>query len=130
MHKLIVINMIVIISVLLVACGSATAPAASTSSTPVNIKVETNPNPTVTGDAELILNITDGNGDPIEGATVDVSAEHTGHGGMAMNGVATEQGAGKYAINTNFSMSGVWKLTVYVRKEGLDYKQEIEIPVE
>ena len=130
MRKLILSNVIVAISVLLAACGSAATPAASTSSTSVNIKVETNPNPAATGDAEIILNITDGNGDPIEGATVDVSAEHTGHGGMAMNGVATEQDGGKYAINANFNMSGTWKLTVYVRKEGLDYKEEIEIPVQ
>ena len=127
MRKLIFNNVIVVISVLLAACGSAATPAASAS---VNIKVETDPNPAATGDAEIILNITDGNGDPIEGATVDVSAEHTGHGGMAMNGVATEQDGGKYAINANFNMSGTWKLTVYVRKEGLDYKEEIEIPVQ
>ena len=127
MRNFIYINLIFAISVLLAAFGCAATPAASTS---VNIKVETNPNPAATGDAEIILNITDGNGDPIEGATVDVSAEHTGHGGMAMNGVATEQGGGKYAIITNFNMSGTWKLTVYTRKEGLDYKEEIEIPVQ
>lgn len=130
MRKLIFNNVIVVISVLLAACGSAATPAASASSTSVNIQVETDPNPAATGDAEIILNITDGNGEPIEGATVDVSAEHTGHGGMAMNGVATEQDGGKYAINANFNMSGTWKLTVYVRKEGLDYKEEIEIPVQ
>lgn len=130
MRKLIFVNMIVVMSVLLAACGSAATPAPSTSSTLVNIEVETNPNPIATGDVELILNITDGDGNPIEGATVDVSAEHTGHGGMAMEGVATEQSSGKYAITANLSMSGTWKLTVYVRKEGLDYKEEIEIPVE
>lgn len=130
MRKLIFVNMIVVMSVLLAACGSAATPVASTSSTLVNIKVETNPNPAATGDAEIVLNVTDADGNPIEGATVDLSAQHTGHGGMEMSGVATEQGGGKYAITANFSMSGTWKLTVYVRKEGLDYKEEIEIPVQ
>ena len=128
MRKMTFINMLVLLSVLLAACGSAATPA---SSALVNIKVETNPNPVATGDVELILNITDGNGSPIEGATVDVSAEHTGHSmGGPMNGVATEQGKGRYAINTVFSMSGTWKLTVYVSKDGLDYKEEFEIPVQ
>lgn len=127
MRKRIFISVLVLLSVLLAACGSAATPASSTA---VNIKVETNPNPAATGDAEIVLNITDGDGNPIEGATVDVSVEHTGHGGMAMNGVATEQGGGRYAITGNFSMSGTWKITIYVRKEGLDYKQEIELPVQ
>ncbi len=131
MRKLIFVNMIVVMSVLLAACGGGAATTApSTSSTLVNIKVETNPNPAATGDAEIILNVTDEDGNPIEGATVDVAVQHTGHGGMEMNGVATEQGGGRYAITANFNMSGTWKLTVYVRKEGLDYKEEIEIPVQ
>ena len=130
MRKMKFVSLLATLSILLAACGSAATPATSNSSTLVNIKVETNPNPIATGDVELILNITDGDGNPIEGATVDVSAEHTGHEGMAMNGVATEQGGGRYAITANFSMSGTWKLTVYVRKDGLDYKEEIELPVQ
>ena len=114
---------------LLSACGSA-ATSTSTSSKPVDIKVESNPNPAMMGDLELILSITDANGNPLEGATVDVSADHTGHSGMNMSGVATEQSAGKYAINANFSMSGAWLLTVYVRKGEIDYKEEIEFQVQ
>ena len=74
--------------------------------------------------------ITDGDGNPIEGATVDVSADHTDMTGMTMGGAATDQGGGKYAINANFSMSGNWKLTVYVRKDGLDYKEDIDFKVQ
>ena len=82
------------------------------------------------GDIELVFNITDSNGKPIEGATVDVTATHIDMTGMDMSGAATEQGTGKYAINANFSMSGNWKLKVYVRKEGVDYSEEIELPVQ
>jgi len=82
------------------------------------------------GDIELALILTDANGNPIEGATVDVSADHTDMTGMGMSGVAAEQGDGRYSINANFEMSGNWKLTVYVRQEGLDYKEEIELPVQ
>ena len=129
MRKVIFISMLVMMSVLLGACGSKSTPMA-TSSKPVNIKVETNPNPPVMGDIEVILNVTDANGNPIEGATVDVSADHIDMTGMDMSGAATEQGSGKYAINANFSMSGNWKLKVYVRKEGLDYSEEIDLSIQ
>lgn len=129
MRKVIFISMLVMMSVLLAACGSASTPAV-TSSKPVNIKVETNPNPPMMGDIEVILNITDANGNPIEGATVDVSADHIDMTGMDMSGAATEQGGGRYAINANFSMSGNWRLKVYVRKEGLDYSEEIDLAIQ
>lgn len=132
MRKLVLIHVFGLLPVLLVACGSGSAatPAPQSSGKPVNIKVETNPNPAAMGDIELVLNITDAGGEPIEGATVDVTATHTDMTGMDMSGAATEQGAGKYAINANFSMSGNWKLKVYVRKEGLDYSDEIDLPVQ
>jgi len=130
MRKLTFISMLVLISVLLSACGSAATPAATTSAKPVNIKFETNPNPAMKSDLELILTITDANGQPIEGATVDVAVDHTDMTGMGMSGLATEQGDGRYAITADFSDSGNWLLTVYVRKEGLDYKEEIEFTVQ
>lgn len=129
MRKTIFISLFAALSVLLAACGSAAAPANIASSNPVNIKVETNPSPAMMGDIEVILIITDANGKPIEGATVDVSADHTDMSGMTMGGTAAEQASGKYAIHANFSMSGAWKLTVYVRKGELDYKEDIELPV-
>ena len=130
MRKLIFINMFVLLSVVLAACGSSAAPAESTSTKQVNIKVESNPNPATMGDMELILTITDVSGNPIEGATVDVSVDHTDMTGMSMSGLATDQGGGKYSIKANFEMSGNWKMTVYVRNGELDYKEEIELPVQ
>lgn len=129
MRKTIFISMLVVLSVVLAACGSA-ATSAPISSKPVNIKFETNPNPATMGDIELMLTLTDANSQPIEGAKVDVSVDHTGHSGMDMSGLATDQGGGKYAINANFPMTGTWMLTVYVRKDGLDYKEEIEFPIQ
>lgn len=132
MRRLILVDAIVLLAIFLAACGSGSAatPAPQDSGKPVNIKVDTNPNPAAIGDIELILNITDASGNPIEGATVDVTAIHTDMTGMDMSGAATEQGAGKYAINANFSMSGNWKLKMYVRKEGLDYSEEVDLAVQ
>lgn len=131
MRKLILIGLLVVgLSVLLAACGSAATPIDATSAKQVNIKVESNPNPAMMGDAELVFTITDADGNPIEGAKVDVSADHAAMMGMGMSGPATDRGGGKYAINANFSMSGAWKLTVYVRKDVLDYKEDIEFKVQ
>jgi hypothetical protein len=132
MSKFVLIPVLVLMSVLLAACGagSQATPSLESSGTPVNIEVQTNPNPAAMGDIELVLTITDADGSPIEGATVDVTATHTDMTGMDMSGAATEQGVGKYAINANFSMSGNWELKVYVRKEGLDYSEEIDLQVQ
>ena len=129
MRRSMFISMFVVVSTLLAACGSAATPTAG-SSTVVNVQAETDPNPPAMGDVELILTVTDANGNPIEGATVDVSADHTDMTGMGMSGAATDQGAGKYSIKANFSMSGNWKIKVYVRKEGLDYSEEIDLSVQ
>ncbi|GAB4495971.1 MAG: hypothetical protein Fur0016_33290 [Anaerolineales bacterium] len=130
MKKWFFVGLLVGLSVLLAACGGTTAPAADQSASAVNIALSTNPSPAAMGDIEIIFTITDAKGTPIEGAKVDVSADHTDMSGMGMSGVATEQGAGKYSIKANFSMSGNWKLTIYVRKDGLDYKEEINFPVQ
>jgi len=129
MRKVIFILVLGLSSVLLAACGGAAAPTDTSSAKPVNIVVSTNPNPATAGDLEIILTITDAHGNAIEGATVDVSADHTDMTGMTMGGAATDQGGGRYAINANFSMSGNWRLTVYVRTSEHDYKEEIDIQV-
>ncbi len=130
MRKFMLINLIVALSVLLAACGSAATPAETTSSKQVSIKLDTSPTPAMKGDIELMFTITDASGAPIEGAKVDVAAEHPSMAGMGMSGQATEQGGGKYSIKANFSDSGDWVLTIYVRKGELDYKEDIELPIQ
>jgi hypothetical protein len=130
MRSLQFILLVVGMSIFLAACGGAAAPANSTSDKPVNIQVESNPNPAMMGDVTFTLIITDDSGNPLEGARVDVSLGHTDMTGMGMSGPATDQGEGKYAINANLSMSGNWKMTVYVRKDSLDYKEDIELKIQ
>lgn len=131
MRRLIlVIGLLFGITIFLAACSSGATPKNSTSAKPVNIQIESNPNPAMMGDVTLTLVITDENGSPIEGARVDVSLDHTDMTGMGMSGPATDQGEGKYAINANFSMSGNWEMTVYVRKDSLDYKEDIEMKIQ
>lgn len=130
MRKLIfLISLLIGGAVLLAACSGAATPANTTNVQPVNIQVESDPNPAVMGDVTLTLVIADDQGSPLEGARVDVSVDHTDMTGMSMSGAATEQSGGRYAINANFSMSGNWKMTVYVRKDGLDYKEDIALKI-
>lgn len=116
-------------ALLLTACSGEGAPADAAGAGAVNIRIESSPDPITMGDATITLVITDKNSAPIEGARVDVSVEHTDMSGMSMSGPATGQAGGKYAISANFSMSGNWKMTVYVRTDSLDYREEFDLKI-
>jgi uncharacterized GH25 family protein len=122
------IGMIVIIAVLLAGCSSAVQ-TQQTATDSVKITFMTNPAPSVVGKNEIVLEVQDNKGQPLTGANVDVSADHTDMSGMTMGGAATEQGNGKYAITADFSMSGTWKITVIVQKESLDFKKDFELKI-
>ena len=104
-----------ILSLVLAACGGAGAPTPTPASPGAQISLTTNPNPPQIGNVELIVMVNDANGQPIADAEVYVFADHTDMQGMNMNGKATAQGNGRYAITADFSMSGQWKVTLQVR---------------
>lgn len=114
----------------LVACGGATTQAPIATAAPVTITLKTDPNPPVMGEIELLFKVVDDKGQPVSGADFDVIADHTDMSGMTMHGKASDQGNGNYAITTNFSMSGNWKLSIQVRKDGLNYKQDLDLVIE
>jgi len=141
MRKIVFVSLLVGLAVLLTACGSsASMPMQNSTAVPmmqgnnssknVNIIVTSNPSPAATGDVELLLTVTGKDGNPIEGATVNVAAEHPSMAGMGMSGQATDQGGGKYSIKANFSDPGDWKLTVTVTKASLDYKEDIGLKIQ
>ena len=117
------------LSLALAACSGASQPAATPSPAPVQITLSTDPNPPSMGPVEIVFTVLDTQGQPISGADVDVIAGHTEMGGMTMHGKATDQGNGKYAITANYSMPGKWLVTVQVKKENLDFKQDIKLQV-
>jgi hypothetical protein len=128
MKKLLLPTLFLTLALALVACSGGAAPAAATSPL-ATVKMETNPNPAAVGDIQLTFMVTDQNGAPLEGAKIDVSADHPSMSGMGMKGLATEQGGGKYAIKANFSDSGSWKITVHLVKGELDLKQELPLEI-
>ncbi|GIV67062.1 MAG: hypothetical protein KatS3mg047_1455 [Bellilinea sp.] len=113
---------------LLAACSGNSAESQTTSK-PVNIRVESNPDPAEVGDVTFTLFLTDEKSKPLEGAQVEVVLDHTDMMGMTMSGSASEQSGGKYAIQANLSMSGNWKMTVSVKKDGLEYKEDITLTI-
>jgi hypothetical protein len=122
------LGIVLVLSALLASCGSA-AQQQDTSADPVKITLKTNPPELAVGQIELILDLKDITDQPLTGARVDVSADHTDMSGMTMSGPATEQEDGKYAVTADFSMSGNWKITVYIRKDNLDFKKEIDLKI-
>jgi len=130
MRKIVLVSLFVMLAVLLAACGSSAPAAESTSSKDVNIVLASVPSPAAVGDVQLLLTVTDKDGNPLEGATVTVAAEHPSMAGMGMSGQATDQGGGKYSIKANFSDPGDWVLTVTVTKDSLDYKEDIDLNIQ
>lgn len=117
------------LAILLAACGSSSGSQPTSTAAPVTITIATNPNPPVPGDITLMFTVRDDKAQPVTGADIYVIADHTDMSGMTMQGKATNQGNGVYAITAKFDMSGNWKLTVQVKKEALDYKQDIELVI-
>lgn len=129
MRTPILLTVFLAFSLLLTACGGSNTPEPAPVSSNVVVTAETNPNPATMGDVEIILTVTDGAGNPLTGATVMVTADHTDMTGMSMTGQATEQGDGRYAIQANFSMSGNWMLKVEVKQDGQSVVQEISLVI-
>ncbi len=130
MRSLTLIVIAACLSIILTACGGVNSSVQpSDTPAPATITLTTNPHPPTTGDVELRFTVVDDKGQPVSGADFDVIADHTEMNGMIMHGKATDQGNGTYAIKTNFSIAGKWKLTVEVRNSELDFKQDLDLNI-
>ncbi|MER3457858.1 MAG: hypothetical protein C4309_03750 [Chloroflexota bacterium] len=118
------------LSLVLAACGGAGATAPTPAAAGPKVVLTTSPDPPLSGNVELVLTVTDANGQPIPDADVYVFADHTEMSGMMMQGKATAQGGGRYAITANLSMSGTWKISVQVKKSPLNYTQDFNLEVQ
>ena len=115
------------LTLLLTACSGvgSVAPAQTTVAVTMNVL----PDPPVVGDVLLYFNVVDDQGQPVTGAEVNVMADHTDMSGMTMQGNATDQGKGIYAITTNFSMTGQWKITVQVKTSAIDHSEDFNVEI-
>lgn len=107
--------------------GCGATPSPSPSAAGPSISLTTNPDPPTGGDVELVVMVNDAQGQPISDADVYLFVDHTDMQGMGMNGKATPQGNGRYAITAGFEMAGNWKVTVQVKKSPLDVAQDFTL---
>lgn len=114
---------------LLTACSGAESTAPAQTTAPVTITMNVLPDPPGVGDVLLYFNVVDTQGQPVIGADVNVMADHTEMSGMTLQGNASDQGKGIYAITTNFSMSGQWKITVQVKTSAIDHSEDFNLEV-
>lgn len=114
----------------LMACSNAAnTPTPQTGQ--VAIDLATNPSPPVSGEVELTVTLADAAGQPVDNAEVYVLAGHTDHSGMNMEGAATAQGNGRYAITADFGMTGDWLVTVEVRGLGAEtIRQDFDLSLD
>lgn len=115
---------------ILTACSGAGSAAPTQVREPVALTLQTNPDPAAVGQVQLTFTALDDKGQPIAGADFDVIADHTEMGGMTLHGKATDQGNGNYAITTDFSMAGKWKVSSQVKTDAVDYQKDFELQVQ
>jgi hypothetical protein len=120
MRSMFVLGALLALALAVSACGYGEA---TQTAAPAAIVLTTNPNPPTSGNVEMIATVNDANGTPLEGAEVFVFGNHTEMAGMTLNGKATGQGGGRYTLNTDFSMGGIWKITVQVKKPPINVTQ-------
>ena len=96
-------------ALVLSACGPRGEQAGTLDVTIVSVS----PDPAAVGDAEIILQVRDADGNPLEDATIEVEGNMT-HAGMQPVIVETENlGEGKYATKGfKFAMGGDWVIIV------------------
>lgn len=114
---------IVVLALMAGACGGGNSPTllpTDAAAEAVELTLTTNPDPPKSGQFELIASLTDAAGQPVDNANVNILASHQTMSGMSMQGAATAQGNGRYAITADFGMSGQWLVTVEVRGVSAD----------
>lgn len=130
MRTPILLSTLLVVTLLLAACGGSSPAATASPAHGLSITLETVPSPATMGDVEIRLTIQDAVGAPVTGANVIVSADHTDMSGMNMSGQANETRNGIYVIRSNFSMSGNWMLKVEVTRNGQTESQEILLVIQ
>ncbi len=115
------------ILLVLAACSGTANTDSATKEQSYSVTMKVLPEPPVVGDVLLYFTVLDANGEPVTGANVAVSADHTDMSGMGMHGDATDQGKGVYAVTTNFSMTGNWKIMIEMSNGADKYNQDFDL---
>ncbi len=101
---------ILLLSLLLGACGQQSAPTA----TPVNVdmSVRVEPEPLAVGEAMLIVSLKDVSGSSINGATIQARGDMDHEGMVPVVGEVGESTNGEYHVPFEWTMGGGWFVTI------------------
>jgi hypothetical protein len=82
--------------------------------------IESKPGPPVKGTNSMTIEVLDGSGQPVDGATVTVTPWMPDHAhGSAKKPVVTPAGGGKYDVEDIYlAMAGLWQIKVGVQPAG------------
>jgi hypothetical protein len=102
--------LVLLVMIAVVGCGQQSSPTAAVTDIQIVLAVE--PEPPATGDSTLIVTLTDTNGAPVSGATVNVEG-NMDHAGMEPSTGQTSEGTdGLYRVPFRWTMGGGWMVTV------------------
>jgi hypothetical protein len=94
----------------------------------LNVAHEVSPAPAKVGPASVLLTLTDANGQPVTGATVEVEGNMSHPGMEPIFAVAAEAGPGRYRADMEFTMAGDWILSVNAAlPDGRAVRKEIDV---
>ncbi len=101
---------LIIITLLLTACGQAATPPAATPNVTLSASVE--PQPLAVGEATFIVTLHDASGAPVDGATIHLHGDMDHEGMTPIDRQSSESTNGEYRLPFAWEMGGGWIVTV------------------
>jgi nitrogen fixation protein FixH len=117
--KLAIVMVGLLIAASLAACGEGIQAGPAGVTGDLNLTLTTRPSPPVRNEsATVVVQVSDKDGKPVEGATVMLSSGMVGmsHGGP--KGQLADKGGGAYEGTGKFSMGGTWRIQIEASKGG------------
>ena len=102
---------LIITSSVLAGCQRASKQGQTDQAPDVSIALSVEPSPPAVGKAQVVVELADATGKPIEGATVDVRGDMS-HAGMQPVMAAATGAGGSYSADFEWTMAGDWVVTV------------------
>ncbi len=116
---------IALLALFLTACGPAAAPPAPRLQQVVDgltIGLEATQSPKLNASEQLVVILTDAQGQPVDGADVYIDLTMPAMPMGTNRPIAEAQGQGRYLAQTAYTMSGEWEVTVVATVEGKEYR--------
>ncbi|MCB0200905.1 MAG: FixH family protein [Caldilineae bacterium] len=112
------------------ACQRASQQIDTGASSGIAMTLAVNPDPATVGQAQVTVTINDASGQPVSGAAVAIKGDMSHAGMMPVLADATEDGAGVYRTDLEWTMAGDWIVTVTATlADGQTVEQQFDLSV-